>query len=166
LRFQNVLVLMACLTIFFIALPAHADGIFVEGGQGLFQSQYSQGGFLSLQKDSGPLFGIGGYYNVSLGAWNEDNRNRAVILSRGFLWDLAENRYFCFEPGGAYMGETTHNLGTHAQFSLKFALGMRSDRFDYAICYRHFSNGAGIFGWTTRNNFGENFITVQIGYRL
>jgi hypothetical protein len=157
---------MACLIVCFFPLPVHADGIFLEGGQGLFQSQYSQGGFLSYQKDSGPLFGIDGYYNVSLGAWNEGNRNKTVIISKGFLWNFPENRYLCFEPGGAYVTDTTHNLGTHAQFSLKFAVGVRKDRLDYSLCYRHFSNGAGIFGWTTKNNFGENFITLQIGYRL
>jgi hypothetical protein len=165
LRLWNVAVI-AGLFFCFTSLPVHADGVFLEGGQGLFQSQYSQGGFLSYQKDSRPLFGIDGYYNMSLGAWNESNRNRVVILSKGFLWGFGDKRYLCFEPGGAYVAETTHNLGTHAQFSLKFALGMKKDRFDYSICYRHLSNGAGIFGWTTRNNFGENFITLQIGYLL
>jgi hypothetical protein len=148
------------------SISAYADGVFLEGGQGLFQSQYSQGGFLSYQKDSRPFFGIDGYYNMSLGAWNESNRNKVIILSKGFLWDFAEKKYLCFEPGGAYMTETTHNLGTHAQFSLKFALGLRKDKLDYSICYRHFSNGAGIFNWTSTANFGENFITLQIGYLL
>jgi hypothetical protein len=164
LKFWNVLI-FACLFLC-ASLPVYADGVFLEGGQGLFQSQYSQGVFLSYQKDSRPFFGIDGYYNISIGSWNDHYRNDVITLSKGFLWGFSDNKYLCFEPGGAYVTETTHNLGTHTQFSLKFALGMRKDKIDYSICYRHFSNGAGIFGWTTKANLGENFITLQIGYLL
>jgi hypothetical protein len=40
------------------------------------------------------------------------------------------------------------------------------DKIDLSLAYRHFSNGDGIFDWSDTPNFGENFITLQIGYLL
>jgi hypothetical protein len=148
------------------ATSAHADGIFLEGGQGLFQSTDSQAMFLSYLIDSPPIFGLNSFYKVALGSWNGQNRNDAIVLTKGIWWNLSRKSYLCFEPGGAYITETTHNLGTHLQFAFRFALGMRTEKIDYSIGYRHFSNGKGIFHWTDTPNFSDNFITLQIGYLL
>ena len=145
---------------------AHADGVFLEGGQGLFQSTDSQAMFLSYQKDSPPIFGFNSFYKVALGSWNGQNRNDAIIFAKGIWLNLSRKSYLCFEPGGAYITKTTHNLGTHLQFSGRLALGMRTEKIDLSIGYRHFSNGAGIFHWTDTSNFSDNFITLQIGYLL
>lgn len=145
-------------------ITAHADGVYLEGGQGFIHSTDAQVFFLDYQIESRPFFGINSFYSAAIGAWSGKQRNKAVILSKGFWWSLYDTSYFCFEPGGAYVTETTENLGTHPQFSLKFALGMRKDNFDYSLCYRHFSNGAGIFQWTSESNLSENFMMIQVGY--
>lgn len=150
---------------FCTATLAYADGVLLEGGQGIFRSTDAQALFLSYQRDASPLFGIDGFYKLALGAWNGENRNEAIVLTRGFRWDLSEKSYFCFEPGGAYVTKTTDNLGTHLQFAFRFALGLRKDNFDYSIAFRHFSNGAGIFHWTEKTNCSDNFMTIQFGYR-
>lgn len=150
--------------LFCAAATAHADGVLLEGGQGIFRSTDAQTIFLSYQRDASPLFGIDGFYKLALGAWNGENRNQAIVLTRGFRWNLSGTSYFCFEPGGAYVPQTTDNLGTHLQFAFRFALGMRKDHFDYSIAFRHFSNGAGIFHWTEKANCSDNFITLQAGY--
>lgn len=151
--------------VFLCATPlAYADGVFLEGGQGIFRSTDAQAIFLSYQRDASPLFGINSFYKAAIGAWNGENRNEAIVLTKGFWWDLSGTSYFCFEPGGAYVTKTTDNLGTPLQFAFRFALGMRKDNFDYSIAFRHFSNGAGIFHWTEKANCSDNFITVQVGY--
>jgi hypothetical protein len=149
-----------------IATSALADGVFLEGGQGIFHSTDSQAVFLSYQRDSSPFFGLDSFYKVALGSWNGRNRNDAIILAKGIWWNLSGKSYFCFEPGGAYITETTHNLGTHLQFAFRFALGMRTEKIDLSVGYRHFSNGKGIFHWTKTQNFSDNFLTLQIGYLL
>ena len=150
----------------FAATSAHADGVFLEGGQGLFQSTDSQAMFLSYQKDSPPIFGVNSFSKVALGFWNGQYRNDAIVLAQGIWWNLSKKSYLCFEPGGAYIKETTHNLGTHLEFAFRSAVGIRIEKYDLSVGYRHFSNGKGIFHWTDTPNFGENFITLQIGYLL
>ena len=147
-------------------IPANADGVFLEGGQGIFHSADSQVMFLSYQIDTPSIFGLDTFCKGALGSWNGDNRNDAIVLALGILWNLPGKSYICFEPGGAYISETTDNLGTHLQFALRFALGMRLDKIDLSVGYRHFSNGDGIFDWSDTPNYGENFITLQIGYLL
>jgi len=150
----------------FATTSAHADGVFLEGGQGLFQSTDSQAMFLSYQKDSPPIFGVNSFSKVALGSWNGQNRNDAIVLAQGIWWNLSRKSYLCFEPGGAYITKTTHNLGTPLEFAFRSALGIRTGKYDLSVGYRHFSNGKGIFHWTDTPNFGENFITLQIGYFL
>lgn len=145
-------------------LPAYADGVFLEGGQGFFRSSDSQTLFVSYQMDSSLIPALNLYYKGTLGAWSGDNRNDAVALALGILLNLPKKTYFCFEPGGAYITELTDNLGTHLQFSFRFAVGMKIDKADLSLGYRHFSNGDGIFDWTDTPNYGENFITLQAGY--
>lgn len=150
----------------FIATSAHADGVFLDGGLGFFRSGYSQAVFLSYQKDSRPLFGLESFYSASIGSWNGEDRNSAIALAKGFLVNLPGGSYLCLEPGGAYVTETTYNLGTHFQFVFRSTLGTRIEHIDLSVGYRHFSNGKGIFRWTRTENHGENFITFQIGYLL
>lgn len=148
------------------AISAHADGLFLEGGFGFYKSSPSQVLILSYQRDSRPLFGFESYYRAALGSWNGQDRNSAVVLAKGIRVNLLGKSYLCFEPGGAYVTETTGNLGTHLQFVLRSALGVRTEKFDLSLGYKHISNGKGVFHWTKRANHGENFITLQIGYLL
>jgi hypothetical protein len=145
---------------------AHADGIFLEGGQGFHHSTRSQCLFLSYQRDSSPLFGLDSYYKAELGAWNGQHRNGAFVLAKEIRMTLHEKSYISFEPGAAYLRRTTDNLGTRLQFALRFALGMRTGQYDLSLGYRHFSNGKGVFHWTDTENYGENFVTFQIGCLL
>ena len=150
----------------FTATSAHADGIFLEGGQGIFHSTDSKAVFLGYQMDSSPIFGLKSFYKAALGSWDGKNRNDAIVLAKGIWCNLSGKSYLCFEPGGAYITETTHTLGTHLQFALRFALGMRAEKIDLSLGYRHFSNGEGIFHWSHTSNLSDNFITLQIGYLL
>lgn len=153
--------------IFLFAAPsAYADGVLLDGGQGIFHSTDSQAIFLRYQKDSSPLLGMKSSYTVAVGTWNGENHNNAVILAKGVWWELSGKKYLCFEPGGAYITETTKNLGTHLQFAFRVALGMRTDKYDLSVNFRHFSNGEGIFHWSETPNRSDNFITLQIGYLL
>lgn len=145
---------------------ACADGISLEGGQGFHHSSDSQVVFLCCRIDSPPLFGLDTFYNVALGAWNGPYDNHAFIVSKGFWTNLHGRSYISVEPGAAYVDRTTNNLGTHLQFAFRSALGIRAEKYDLSIGYRHFSNGKGIFRWTDTSNYGENFITLQIAYLL
>jgi hypothetical protein len=159
--------ILVLLTVFlYCSTPAHADGVFLEGGQGLFRSTDSQARFLSYQIDTPPILKLNGFYKVALGFWDGQYRNDVIVLAKGIWWNLPEKTYFSFEPGGAYIRYTTQNLGTHLQFAFRFALGMRTEKIDLSVGYRHFSDGKAIFHWTITPNYGENFITLQLGYLL
>ncbi len=145
---------------------AYADGISLEGGQGFHHSSDSQAMFLCYRMDSSPLFGLNTCNNVALGFWNGPDDNHALIVSKGIWMDLDQGYYIAVEPGAAYVGRTTNNLGTHLQFAFRSALGIRAEKYDFSIGYKHFSNGKGIFRWTDTANYGENFITLQIAYLL
>jgi hypothetical protein len=146
--------------------PAYADGVFLEGGQGFYHSTNSQAIFLSYQIDSSPLWGLNSYYDVALGSWNGPDHNNALVFAKGLWMNLYGKSYISLEPGGAYLRRTTSNLGTRLQFAFRSALGIRTEKYDLSIGYKHFSNGKGIFHWTDTSNFSENFITLQIGYLL
>jgi hypothetical protein len=146
--------------------PAYADGVFLEGGQGLFYSEDSQAIFLSYQIDSPQLLGFNSYYDVAFGSWNGPDRNNALILTKGIRINLSGKKYISLEPGGAYLSRTTSNLGTRLQFAFRSALGIKTEKYDFSIGFKHFSNGKGIFHWTDTSNLSENFITLQIGYLL
>jgi hypothetical protein len=148
----------------YCSTSAHADGVFLEGGQGFHYSTNSQAIFLSYQKDSPRLFGLNSYYDVTLGSWNGPNRNNALVLAKGLWMNLSDKSYITLEPGGAYLSRTTDNLGTRLQFAFRSALGIKTEKYDLSVGYKHFSNGKGIFHWTDTANYGENFITLQIGY--
>jgi len=143
--------------------PAYADGIFLEAGQGFHHSARSQALLLSYHRDSPPLLGLDSYYAASLGSWNGEDRNSAFVLAKGIRMRLNGKSYASLEPGAAYLGRTTDNLGTRLQFALRIALGMRAGKYDLSLGYRHFSNGKGVFSWTDTPNYGENFVTLQIG---
>lgn len=149
---------------FIFVTSAYADGIFFEGGSGFFYSDVSQSLFLSYHLDSPQIFGFDTFYGLAFGTWNGDNGNDAVVLVKGFVWNLPEKTYLCIEPGGAYITEITDNLGTNLQFAFRGALGIRIQTLDLSVGYRHFSNGKGVFRWTDTANRGENFATFQIGY--
>ncbi|HUL00481.1 MAG TPA: acyloxyacyl hydrolase [Nitrospirota bacterium] len=154
--------------LFFLSLCApslsQADDVVLEGGFGFYKSSDSQAVFLRYQKESSPLFGIDSYYDAALASWNGNDHNDALIITKGIRIDLVKETYFAFEAGGAYLERTTHNLGTRLQFAFRFALGMKVGAFDLGIGYNHLSNGKGIFHWTNTTNYGENFITCQLGY--
>ncbi|HPI93573.1 MAG TPA: acyloxyacyl hydrolase [Deltaproteobacteria bacterium] len=145
---------------------AYADSVYLEGGQGFHYSSDSQAVFLCYQMDSSPLWLLNTYYAVALGSWNGPEDNNALILAKGLWIDLDGEVYFTVEPGAAYLGRTTDNLGTRLQFAFRSALGMRVENCDVSIGYKHFSNGKGVFRWTDTPNHGENFITLQIVYLL
>jgi hypothetical protein len=150
----------------YCSTPACADGVSLEGGQGFHHSTNSQAIFLGYQIDSPQLLGLDSYWVASLGAWNGPERNTAVILAKGVSLNLDKKWYISFEPGGACIGRTTNNLGTRLEFAIRTALGIKSEKYDLSVGYKHFSNGKGIFHWTDTPNFGENFITLQICYLL
>jgi Lipid A 3-O-deacylase (PagL) len=157
---------MAALFLVSLCTPtlSHADGVFLEGGLGFYKSSDSQAVFLRYQKESSPLFGIDSYYDAAIATWNGQNHNDAVIITKGIRIDLVKKTYFGFEAGGAYLERTTDNLGTRLQFAFRFVLGLKVEAFDLGFCYNHFSNGKGIFNWTSTPNYGENFFTLQLGY--
>jgi hypothetical protein len=145
-------------------IPALADGVFLEGGGDFISSDKSMVIFLSYQLDTPSIFGLDTFCKGELGFWNGSNSSEAVVLAMGILLNLPGESYISFEPGGAYITETTDNLGTHLQFALRFSLGMRLNKIDLSVGYKHFSNGNAIFNWSDTPNYGENFITLQIGY--
>jgi hypothetical protein len=150
----------------YCSTTAHADGVFLESGLGFYKSTDSQPIFLSYQIDSPPFFGLNSYYDVALGSWNGQNHNKALVLAKGIWMNLSGKSYISLEPGGAYLRRTTDNLGTRLQFAFRSALGIRTEKFDLSVGYKHFSDGKGIFHWTNTSNLSENFITLQIGYLL
>jgi hypothetical protein len=149
-----------------LCLPqtAYADGVLLESGLGFYESNNSEVVFLRYQLDSAPLFGFNSYYDLALGTWNGRNHNDAIVITKGMRWGINEKMHFDFEAGGAYLERTTNNLGTRLQFAFRFALGVQAGKFDIALGYNHFSNGKGIFQWTSTSNLGENFITLHLGY--
>lgn len=146
--------------------PADADGIHLEGGQGFYYSSESQAVFLSYQRDSSPLWLLNTYQSVAIGSWNGPESNNALVLAEGLWISLDGQSYLTVEPGVAYLGRTTDNLGTRLEFAFRSALGIRAEKYDVSIGYKHFSNGKGVFRWTDTPNHGENFITLQIVYLL
>jgi hypothetical protein len=152
------------LAVFCFPSTVFADRLIVEGGFGFYESNNSEAAFLRYQKDSAPLFGFDSYYDLALATWNGDNHNSAIIITKGLRWGLSERTHFDFEAGGAYLKRTTNNLGTRLQFAFRFALGLKVGKFDIALGYNHFSNGKGIFQWTSTSNLGENFLTLHLGY--
>jgi len=162
----RIWIVVLILVLLYYSTPSYANGVFLEGGQGIYYSTDSRTIFLSYQIDSPQLFGLNSNYNVALGSWNGPDHNNALILTKGIWMNLHGKTYISFEPGGAYIRRTTNNLGTRLQFAFRSALGIRTEEYDFSIGYKHFSNGKGIFHWTDTANFGENFITLQIGYLL
>lgn len=163
MRRKTLIAILICVLLF-TAASAQGGSINLEGGPGFYKSLDSLSVFLNYHLDSSPFFGFRSFYGMSFGYWNGDNSNNAIILAKGILFNLSGDSYFCFEPGGAYVTQTTSNLGTPLQFSFRFALGARREDMDISLGYRHFSNGKGVFRWTEKANYGENFITVQAGY--
>jgi hypothetical protein len=158
--------LLLALLFSILCLPSlvRADELLLESGLGFYKSNNSEIVFLRYQMDSAPLFGFDSYYDFAFGTWNGQNHNDAMIITKGIRQGLSEQLYFDFEAGGAYLDRTTNNLGTRLQFAFRFALGLKMGKFDIALGYNHFSNGKGIFQWTSTSNLSENFITLNIGY--
>jgi hypothetical protein len=154
------------LVVLFSNIPSttYADGLFVEGGVGIIHSRLSDAGFLRYYKDTSPVLGLRSFYDFSLAHWNGRNDNDAVAIGRGVLWGWTDEFYSSFEAGGAYLWQTTENLGTRAQFAFRFAFGLKAETFDISAGYIHYSNGQEIFRWSSnRPNKSENFVTIQIG---
>lgn len=158
------LLLVLLFSILCLSSMVRADGLLLDSGPGFYKSNNSEVVFLRYQMDSAPLFGFDSYYDFALGTWNGRNHNDAMIITKGIRQGLSEQMYFDFEAGGAYLERTTDNLGTRLQFAFRFALGVKVGKFDIALGYNHFSDGKGIFQWTSKSNLSENFITLQLGY--
>jgi hypothetical protein len=158
------LLIVLLVSVLCIPLAAKADGLLLESGLGFYESSNSEVLFLRYQMDSPPLFGFDSYYDFALGTWNGANHNDAIIITKGIRFGLTEKTHFDFEAGGAYLERTTNNLGTRLQFAFRFALGVKLEKLDIALGYNHFSNGKGIFQWTSTSNLGENFVTLHLGY--
>jgi hypothetical protein len=160
-------IVLLIVLLFRIPSTACADGLFVEGGVGVIHSRLSDAGFFRYYKDTSPVFGCRSYYDFSLAHWNGRNENDAVVIGRGVLWNWTEKYYSSFEAGGAYLWQTTENLGTRAQFAFRFASGLKVETFDISAGYIHYSNGQEIFRWSSDTpNKSENFVTIQIGRRF
>jgi len=159
LRIVSLIVLL-----FSIPSASYADDLYVEGGVGIIHSRLSDAGFLRYYKDASPLLGLLSFYDFSYAHWNGRNENDAVAIGRGVLWSLTNEFYSSFEAGGAYLWQTTENLGTRAQFAFRLALGWKTGTFDISAGYIHYSNGQEIFRWSSDTpNKSENFVTIQIG---
>lgn len=149
--------------IFVCPTPAiAADVMSLEAGIGVHHSGNSEAVFLRYQIDAPLLLGLDGYYEASLGAWNGSNRAGSIGISRGVQWFWGEMGYLAGSAGMAYLTETTDNLGTRFQFLFRAALGRRGDQYDFSLGYVHYSNGKYFFGWDGPN-YGENYITLQLG---
>jgi len=158
-------IVLLIVLLFRIPSAAYADGLFVEGGVGIIHSRLSDAGFLRYYKDTSPVFGNPSFYDFSLAHWNGRNDNYAVAIGRGMLLNWTGGYYSSFEAGGAYLWQTTENLGTRMQFAFRFALGLRTGNFDFSAGYIHISNGQEIFRWSSDTpNKSENFVTIQIGH--
>jgi len=154
------------LLVLFFRIPAtaYADGLFIEGGVGIIHSRLSDAGFLRYYKDTSPLFGHSSFYDFSFARWNGRSDNQAVAIGRGLLWKWTEEYYSSFEAGGAYLWQTTQNLGTRLQFEFRLAFGLKKGKYDFSAGYIHISNGQEIFRWSSDTpNKSENFVTIQIG---
>lgn len=147
-----------------LPLPAHADAVLLESGLGFHTSHHSKVLFLRYHKDSDPLFWFDSYYALGLATWSGKRHNNAAIIAKGVRWKFLETMHFDFEGGGAYIQRTTRNLGTRLQFAWRCALGLQTEKFDFALGYNHLSNGKSVFHWSNAPNLGENFITLHLGY--
>ncbi len=145
-------------------LPAEAsaDGIFVEGGPGFMQSMSTNIVLLRYQKDTSPLFGKSSFYEGAYAYWNGNNHAQDVSLARGLRWTFEKDRYFSTALGAGYLDRETGNLGTHFEFYIRFAVGVRTDQYDFSLGYIHISNGKLFLGWKGPDN-GENFVTISMG---
>ncbi len=141
---------------------ASADGIFVEGGPGIIQSLSTDIVLLRYQKDVAPLFGKSSFYECIYAYWNGGNHAQDISIARGLRWTLEKNRYFSTALGAGYLDRETGNLGTHFEFYIRLAVGVRTDRYDVSLGYIHISNGKFLLGWDGPDN-GENFITLSMG---
>lgn len=147
-----------------IATSLRADGVFLAGSVGSFKSKGSEALFIGYQRDASAIFTFDSFNELMLGSWNGGKRNNIIALSKGIRWNFYGQSYTCLRAGGAYVSGTSSNMGTHLQFAFDLALGVRMERIDLSIGFKHFSNGKKIFNWTHHSNDGENFITIQTGY--
>ncbi|MHB8453516.1 MAG: hypothetical protein ACYDDO_02210 [Acidiferrobacterales bacterium] len=60
--------------------------------------------------------------------------------------------------GAAYLPKVNNISGTHANFNIELGYQMTPR---WGILWQHFSNGKGIFRWTTRANAGWNFLVLK-----
>ncbi len=151
------LVFFSCL-----AATAHADTISVETGRGFHHSQHTEALFLRYEHEAPALFGYESFYEISAATWNGKNNASAIGVGRGARLSWGNKNYFSASIGPSFINRTTENLGTLCQFSLRFALGRQAGGYDLSLGYNHYSNGKGLFEWKGPN-WGENFLTVQIG---
>ncbi len=141
---------------------ASADGIFVEGGPGFIQSLSTSVVLLRYQKDTSPLFGQSSFYEGAYLYWNGRNHAQDASLARGLRWTFEKDRYVSTALGAGYLDRETDNLGTRFEFYIRFAVGVRTDQYDFSLGYIHISNGKLFFGWKGPDN-GENFVTLSMG---
>jgi hypothetical protein len=142
-----------------------ADTLSLETGQGFHHSGNTQALFVRYQKDAPLLFGQQGFYEGSVGAWNGPNRVETVGIARGLRFGLGETGYLSAQFGLNYITRKTENLGTLFQFASRLTVGRSIGEYDVSLGYVHFSNGKYFFGWDGPN-YGENFVTVQIGRKF
>ena len=161
----GALILSGILFLLALSPDVFADALSLETGQGFHHSGNTQALFVRYQKDAPLLFGQKGFYEGSVGAWNGPNRVETVGIARGLRFDWGGTAYFSAQFGLNYITRKTENLGTLFQFASRLTIGRSIGEYDVSLGYVHFSNGKYFFGWDGPN-YGENFVTVQIGRKF
>lgn len=139
------------------ATPVHADQLAFGLGGGVHRT-HGDFGTLFYHKDVSPLFNLDSRVEFSLASWNGDHSNDALGVARSLRWSWDGKTYLSGSLGLAYVSKTNGHLGGHGQFTLRFALGHRFDKYDLSLATHHYSNGG-----TSSPNQGENFLVLGLG---
>lgn len=138
-------------------LPVYADQLALGLGGGVHRT-HGDLGVILYHKDVSPLFNLDSRIELSLASWNGEHRNDALGVARALRWSWDGNNYLSGSLGLAYVSKTNDHLGGHGQFTLRFALGHRFDKYDLSLSTQHYSNGG-----THSPNQGENFLVLGLG---
>lgn len=151
------------LILFLLIVPgylpcAYSDQLALERGWGLIKSNDADAVLVRYQSRARALFGQESFYELSLGSWNNSQRNNAVGVARGLRGPLGEHTYWSGNLGLAHVARINDHLGTHTQFISRLALGRQLDPYDVSFGLVHYSNGH-----LHDANVGENFLGLSIG---
>lgn len=142
-----------------------AEKIAVEVGQSFHRSEGADAVFTRYLNDLElPNLSQQGFYEISLGSWDDKDPNTALGLALGIQghWN---NVHLNGSFGVAYLANKTDLSGTHQQIISRLGAGYTVGKFDFSLFVTHYSNAKAIFGWEG-NNSGYDFVTGQIGYAL